>query len=75
MAYGASGDIEGKGLLNALLAKVDAAQASLDRSNTGAASGQLQAFINQVQAQRNKAITVPAADDLIAEARWILANL
>ena len=72
--YGASGDISGRGLLKSLLAKLDAAQASVDRGNGEAFRGQLNAFINEVQAQHGKGIGAVAADTLIAEAQAILGG-
>jgi hypothetical protein len=82
----ASGDIQSliaqvqslglpKGTENSLLAKLNAAAASLNRGNTGSARGQLGAFINEVSAQKGKKIPVAAADALIASAQQILAGL
>jgi hypothetical protein len=36
---------------------------------------QLRAFTNEAQVQRGKKITKPAADDLIAQAQYIIAVL
>lgn len=74
VAYGASGDISGNGLLRSLLAKLDAAQASVDRGNAQAFRGQLNAFIHEAQAQRGQGINAGAADTLIAEAQAVLGG-
>jgi len=82
----ASGDIQSliaqvqslglpKGTENSLLAKLNAAAASLNRGNAGSARGQLGAFINEVSAQKGKKIPAAAADALIASAQQILAGL
>jgi subtilisin-like proprotein convertase family protein len=71
--------VAGPGLPNDLVtslgAKLDAAAAALARGSTSAACGQLGAFVNQVQAQRGKAIPEPAADALLATANAIRAAL
>ena len=64
-----------RGTENSLLAKLNAAQASVNRGNTGSAKGQLGAFINEVSAQRGKKIAASAADALIANAQQIIAVL
>ena len=55
---------------------MDAAINSLDNGHTTAAISQLNAFINQVNAQRtaNK-LTDEEADALIAAAQWIIDNI
>ncbi len=58
-----------------LLVKVDDAIRSLNKGNKQAAIGQLQAFINEVQAQRGKKITLQTADFLIAYARNVIATI
>ena len=63
-----SGDIDNKGIANSLLSKLNAAQAALDRGNVEAARNILDAFINEVEAQRGKHISEWAADLLIADA-------
>jgi hypothetical protein len=63
-----SGDIDNKGIANSLLAKLDAAQAAYERGNVEAARNILDAFINEVEAQRGKHISEWAADLLIADA-------
>jgi HYR domain-containing protein len=61
------------GIRNALLVKLNAALKNIQRNNTGAACGELQAFINLADAQRGKAITVGDADSLIAASTQIRA--
>jgi len=73
------GDIESLdlpgGLENGLTKKLENALSSLERGNVGAAVNRIQAFINQVDAQRGKKLTDEQADALIAEAEAILAQL
>ncbi|MDA1371544.1 MAG: hypothetical protein O2971_12395 [Proteobacteria bacterium] len=63
------------GLENALLAKLQAAQAALDRGNSNTAVNNLQAFINQVEAQRDKKLSSSQADALIEIALNIIAAI
>jgi hypothetical protein len=64
-----------KGQENSLEAKLRAALASVQRGNESSASGQLGAFINEVEAQRGKKIPSADADALIAAAQQIIAEL
>ena len=48
------------------------AKTAQDIKNDGAAIGELEAFINAVEAQRGKKIPEAAADALIAEAQAII---
>jgi hypothetical protein len=64
-----------KGLENSLVSKLEAALASLNRGNKKAAINQLQAFINEVNAQRGKKITEQQATELIADAQQIINSL
>jgi hypothetical protein len=61
-----------QGLRNALDSRLQAAIDSLDRGNEAAAVNQLQAFENQVRAQRGKKIDAAQADALIAYAEGII---
>jgi hypothetical protein len=61
-----------QGTENSLVAKLNAAQSSLEQGNTAAAEGQLTAFINEVSAQRGKKIPAAEADALIAQAQAII---
>ncbi len=72
--YVANGNIDSS-LQNSLTGKLDNAQQKLAQGQTNAAANELQAFINQVQAQRGKKISIAAADDLIAQAQAIIAQL
>ncbi len=63
------------GLENSLTAKLTNAIKSLEMGNTATAINQLQSFINQVQAQRGKAISESDADMLIAQAQAIIDAL
>src|SRR5439155_1180529 len=53
-----------QGTATSLLAKVAAAQASLASGNLTAACNQLQALINDAEAQSGKKLSVPQADEL-----------
>jgi large repetitive protein len=64
------------GAANSLDAKLRAASASLDRGNTAAATGQLGAFINEVQAMVQSGRLTPAQGDaLVAAAQRILDSI
>ena len=54
------------GIANSLCVKLDAAAASLARGNSKTHDNQLQAFVNEVNAQRGKAISDANATTLIA---------
>ncbi len=69
------GHITNKGVANSLMAKLDAAQASLDRGNTSAAVNQLHAFINEVNAQAGKKIDAEHAGHLKMHAENVIAAL
>ncbi len=67
------GHITKPGVANALMAKLDSAQAAYDRGNTNAASNILNAFINQVNAQTGKSIDAEHAAHLVDHA-WNVLN-
>ena len=71
--------VEGFGLdhgtENSLLAKLRNAQASIDGCNPSSACGNLGAFINAVEAQSGKSLTVEQANELIAGAQQVRAAL
>jgi 5'-nucleotidase/UDP-sugar diphosphatase len=71
----AEGKIDNAGVYNALLKKLENSGASSKKEHMLAAAGQLQAFINEVQAQSGQHITEMAAGMLIADAEWILAHM
>jgi PKD repeat protein len=62
------------GIENSLVSKMDNAIKSISNDRPSA-SGQLGAFINEVEAQRGKELTDEEADALIAMAQWIIDNL
>lgn len=72
--YVASGDITGNAE-NGLLAKLDGIQDKVTRGDITPAINQLEAFINEVEAQRGKKIAESATNDLIAKAQAIIAML
>jgi hypothetical protein len=70
-----AGDVSSQGIANALAAKAANATAAFDAGHDSAARGILGAFINQVQAQRGKMITLLAADRLLEYATLLLDQL
>ncbi|MCK5560220.1 MAG: hypothetical protein KAJ51_06485, partial [Thermoplasmata archaeon] len=60
---------------NSLISKLENAQKSLDKGQDNAAVNQLNAFINEVEAQRGKKLTDAQADELIAAAQSIMGNI
>ncbi len=69
------GFIDNQGVTKGLLAKLDAAQAALDRGQTGAAINLLNAFIHEVQAQAGKHIQQEHAQDLVMHAQLVIQAL
>jgi hypothetical protein len=63
------------GLENSLTKKLSNAQGSLARDQTTSAIGKINAFINEVEAQRGKKIDEADADDWIAAAGAIIDAL
>jgi hypothetical protein len=61
-----------KGTENSLTSKLQNAIQSLDNGQQNAAINKLNAFINEVQAQRNKKLTNEQANTLISEAQRII---
>jgi len=68
------GDIKNPGLANSLLAKLNAAANARAAGKCDTAANIYQAFINAVNAQRGKGIDETAADILIADAEYLIAN-
>jgi len=60
---------------NSLLAKLDAAQAAVDRGQTSVAINKLQAFINEVQAQAGKHIDSMHAQHMVMHAQLVIQAL
>lgn len=69
------GFIDNQGVTNSLLAKLDAAQAALDRGQTAVAINKLQAFIHEVQAQAGKHIVQEHAQHLVMHAQEVIQAL
>src|SRR5712691_67959 len=63
------GLITSQGVANSLLAKLNAAQAGLDRGQTSVAINDLQAFIHEVQAQAGKHIDAMRAQHMVMHAQ------
>jgi len=63
------------GIENSLVSKLENAIDSMRKGQTKAAVNKLEAFINQVEAQRGKKITEEEADALIAAAQWLIDNI
>jgi diketogulonate reductase-like aldo/keto reductase len=68
----AEGKIDNTGIANSLTKKLQNAQKSLDKGQLKTAVNQLNAFINEVQAQSGKHIAADAAALLIEDAQWII---
>jgi hypothetical protein len=69
------GLITSQGVTNSLLAKLDAAQAALDRGQTSVAINDLQAFIYEVQAQSGKHIDSMHAQHMVMHAQLVIQAL
>jgi hypothetical protein len=69
------GIITSQGVANSLLAILDAAQSALDRGQTSAAIYNLQAFINDVQAQAGKHIDAMHAQHMVMHAQLVIQAL
>jgi competence protein ComGC len=67
--------ITNKGVANSLLAQLDAAQAALDRGQSGVAVNLLHAFINEVHAQAGKHIVADHAPHLAEHAQNVITAL
>jgi hypothetical protein len=63
------------GIENSLDAKLDNALKSLEKENYGPAINQLEAFINECEAQRGKKLTEEQADTLITGAEGVIAAI
>lgn len=69
------GHITSDGVTKALLAKLDAAQAALDRGQTKVAVNQLHAFIAQVNSEAGVTIDAEHAGHLVMHAENVIAAL
>ena len=70
-----AGHIDNQGITNSLLAKLDAAQAALDRGQTKTAVNNLNAFVRAVEAQDGKHIVSPHATHLAMHANQVIAAI
>jgi hypothetical protein len=68
------GLIKNAGLFGSVMAKLEAAKQQHDRGNTIAELNQLQAFVNELQAQGGMGIDLVTADRLIAYALDLIAH-
>ena len=69
------GHIDNQGVTRSLLAKLDAAQAALDREQTAVAVNQLNAFIQELHAQAGKHIVAEHAAHLRMHAQDVIGAL
>jgi hypothetical protein len=67
--------IDNQGITHSLLAKLDAAQAALDRGQASVTINQLQAFIHEIQAQAGKHIVQEHAKHLVMHAQMVIQAL
>jgi hypothetical protein len=63
------------GILNSLWAKLNSALRSLSKGNQNAAINKLNALINEIEAQRGKAISESDADELIAQVQDVIDEI
>jgi hypothetical protein len=69
------GHIDNQGVANSLMAKLGAAQAALDRGQTGTANNLLNAFINEVNAQSGKHIATDHAAHMVMHTQMVIMAL
>lgn len=69
------GVIDNRGVVNSLLAKLDAAEASAERGQPAVAAAILAAFVREVEAQAGKHIASPHAEHLAMHARMVIEAL
>ena len=69
------GHIDNQGVAHSLLAKLDSAQAALDRNQPQVAVDKLTAFIHEVEAQAGKHIDAAHAAHMIMHAQAVIDNL
>ena len=71
----AMGHIDNSGVANSLFAKLDAAQAALDRGQTGAAINILNALANAVSAQAGKHIAAHHAIHMVDHIQRVIEGI
>jgi FIMAH domain-containing protein len=69
------GHITSQGIATSLFAKLDAAQAALDRGDSAVAVNILGSFVNEVQAQAGKNIHAEHATHMIEHAQRVIVEL
>ena len=69
------GHIDNNGIVGSLNAKLDAAQAALDRGQPAVAVNILSAFVNEVQAQAGRHIDAEHAAHMVMHAQTVIAAL
>jgi YD repeat-containing protein len=69
------GQIDNEGVYHSLRAKLTQAQDDINQGQRDKAVQELEAFVNEVEAQRGKHVTEEAADRLIALAQRLIAQL
>jgi hypothetical protein len=74
-SFCSSGAITSHGECNGLAAKLRAVRAALERGDRRPAANQLNAFLNQLQAQRGRTISPQAYATLRSDAQWLLEHL
>lgn len=67
--------IDNQGVAKSLVAKLDAAQAAVDRRQKDVAVVQLEAFLQEVEAQAGKHIDAMHADHMIMHAQEVISVL
>jgi hypothetical protein len=73
--YCEQGQIDNQGICNSLRKKLEKAQDYIVQGKANKAVQELQAFINEVEAQRGKHIVVEAADQLLTMAEQLIVQL
>jgi FIMAH domain-containing protein len=71
----AEGQIANQGVTQSLLSKFNAAQTALDRRQTYVAVNELQAFVQEVQAQAGKQIAAEHAQHMVMHAEMVIEAL
>lgn len=73
--YCQGGQIDNQGICNSLQGKLNKAQKYINQGKPDKAVKELQAFVNEVEAQRGKHIIIEAADWLIDIAGQLITQL
>ena len=70
-----TGEIDNKGIMNSLIAKLETAKGKINSSNSKTAKNILQAFINEIEVQSGKHISEAAANILKNDATYLIEQL